>query len=457
MRTARHKSWWVTVAGVALVASVPVHAATVTTRMVVPGGVATTAKIVPGGSATFEVRIDASTATVGVSYRLGQTSPGSGTYFSVTGRSIVGSPYNDPASGNPDNDTVQVIDPGPPEVTGLVPGVLASPGNLLDPSNNINLGKNTVDLAAGTPAANNILATTVTLTSNGATPLGTYRIQPVGSTVTDIAAIDYSMGAALFDIVVGQTLTVNKLGSGTVVSDTGAINCGATCSDIYPGTTVILTATGAPGWSFTGWTGAGCPGTAVPCSVTVNAAKSVQANFTASALVLSSVWSRKTHGAAGDFDLLLTGAVGIPTVEPRGPSATTNAIVFRFAQAVTSGIATVTEGVATAGTPTFSGTDMIVPLSAVSNAQYVTLSVSGVHSQVGGITDGGGTIRIGMLVGDVGGNRSVNVNDILQVKGQSGQPLGPTNFQFDLGVNGTINVNDILKVKGASGTSLPTP
>src|SRR5947209_3641859 len=73
----------------------------VTTRLVVPGGTATTTSIVPGGSATFEVRIDAPTVqTVGTAYRLSQTLPvAPNALFSVTARSITGSPYNDPSSG----------------------------------------------------------------------------------------------------------------------------------------------------------------------------------------------------------------------------------------------------------------------------------------------------------------------------------------------------------------------
>ena len=62
-----------------------------------------------------------------------------------------------------------------------------------------------------------------------------------------------------------RTLTVQKTGTGTgtVMSDVGKVDCGATCADSYPdGTAVILTATAAiPGSVFSGWRGGGCSGT----------------------------------------------------------------------------------------------------------------------------------------------------------------------------------------------------
>ena len=58
-------------------------------------------------------------------------------------------------------------------------------------------------------------------------------------------------------------VTVSKNGSGTgsVASNAGAIDCGATCSDIYADSaSITLTATPAAGSQFTGWLGP-CSGT----------------------------------------------------------------------------------------------------------------------------------------------------------------------------------------------------
>lgn len=77
-------------------------------------------------------------------------------------------------------------------------------------------------------------------------------------------------------------LTVAKSGTGggTVSSSPVGMNCGATCSVSFNiGTTVTLTATPTGGATFTGWSGA-CSGTN-PCVVTMDAARSVTAIFTA--------------------------------------------------------------------------------------------------------------------------------------------------------------------------------
>ncbi len=79
------------------------------------------------------------------------------------------------------------------------------------------------------------------------------------------------------------SLTVSKsgTGSGTVTSNTGGINCGATCSaNFASGASVTLTAAAASGSSFAGWSGA-CTGTST-CSVSMTAARAVTATFNSS-------------------------------------------------------------------------------------------------------------------------------------------------------------------------------
>lgn len=169
---------------------------------------------------------------------------------------------------------------------------------------------------------------------------------------------------------------------------------------------------------------------------------------------LVSAKSRKQHGSAGTFDLLLNAVATNPTTEPRqGPAQT---IVFTFNNAVTAGTAQVTEGTATAGAPTFSGSEMIVPLTAVSNQQYVTVAVSNVVAADGG-TGGSGSVRLGFLLGDVSLNRVVTLSDLGQVNAQIAQFVTSTNFLKDVNASGTLSLAD----KGITNTqvtkSLPAP
>ena len=83
-------------------------------------------------------------------------------------------------------------------------------------------------------------------------------------------------------VVPPVSLTVTTTGAvgGTVMSNPSGIACGVTCTANFPsGTAVILTAAPAPGFSFAGWSGAGCTGNGV-CAVTLTQATQVLAGFT---------------------------------------------------------------------------------------------------------------------------------------------------------------------------------
>jgi hypothetical protein len=74
-------------------------------------------------------------------------------------------------------------------------------------------------------------------------------------------------------------LTVATIGSGTVTSMSGEIDCGSTCSSIFiTGNTVVLHATPAGRFIFAGWSGGNCVGTQ-DCSVTLTPTTTVTATF----------------------------------------------------------------------------------------------------------------------------------------------------------------------------------
>jgi hypothetical protein len=87
---------------------------------------------------------------------------------------------------------------------------------------------------------------------------------------------------ATFDLqAAGNTLTVVKsgTGTGTVTSSPAGINCGNDCSETYSKVTKVkLTAKADASSTFSGWSGGGCSGTKT-CTVAVNGAVSVTADF----------------------------------------------------------------------------------------------------------------------------------------------------------------------------------
>jgi phospholipase C len=86
---------------------------------------------------------------------------------------------------------------------------------------------------------------------------------------------------ATFTAVPTLQVTITPSGSGTVTSNPSGINCPGTCSATFASNTAVtLTATAGNGYSFSGWSGAGCTGTST-CQVTLTSATSVVATFSA--------------------------------------------------------------------------------------------------------------------------------------------------------------------------------
>ncbi len=170
--------------------------------------------------------------------------------------------------------------------------------------------------------------------------------------------------------------------------------------------------------------------------------------------VLIAAASRKQHASAGAFDLPLSPAASNPTIEPRsGPALT---LVFTFDKAVAAGVAVVTEGTAMAGDPSFSGNEMIVPLTGVTDGQYVSVAVTRVLGVDGG-TAGRGSVRIGLLRGDVSQNRVVTLSDLEQVHARLAQPVAAANYLQDVDASGTLTTTDEALVNAQLTMLLPAP
>jgi hypothetical protein len=163
-------------------------------------------------------------------------------------------------------------------------------------------------------------------------------------------------------------------------------------------------------------------------------------------------FSRKTHGAAGTFDvpLPLTGNVGI---ECRSGGATNDyQMIINFANPVTVGSASVTSGTGSVSSFSVSGSQVTVNLTGVTNIQRITVTLFNVND---GTHMGNVPVSMGVLVGDVNGNAVVNASDVSLTKSQVGNPVSGSNFREDVSANGLINSVDVAQVKADVGTALP--
>lgn len=176
--------------------------------------------------------------------------------------------------------------------------------------------------------------------------------------------------------------------------------------------------------------------------------------------VPQSVFSRKSHGAFGYFDIDLP-LTGPPGVECRTGGATgDHTIIVAFSQnvtvngspqaAITSGTGTVgTDGKSNGGSVFINGNVVTVPLTNVTNNQTINVTLFGVNSTSNVV------IPMSILAGDVTGNGIVNASDVAFTKSRIGQPISQTNFRADVTAGGSINATDVSIVKSNIGTGLP--
>ena len=92
-------------------------------------------------------------------------------------------------------------------------------------------------------------------------------------------------------------------------------------------------------------------------------------------------------------------------------------------------------------------------LTGVPDAQYVTVTLTGVTDTICNTVNTSATM--GVLGGDVTGDRVVNSNDQKYINSRSGQKATSANFRADVTVDGLINGNDASFVGNRIGHKLP--
>jgi hypothetical protein len=173
---------------------------------------------------------------------------------------------------------------------------------------------------------------------------------------------------------------------------------------------------------------------------------------------LTGAVSRKVHGSAGPFDVDLP-FTGNPGIECRSGGANGDyTLVFSFASSVTSvGGANVTGGNGTIISGNIDPTDAhsyIVNLTGVTNAQFITVSLTNVTDSAGNFSPAVAG-QMGVLIGDVNASGRVDAADVSLVRQQTLQPISSSNFREDVNASGRIDAADVSIVRQQTLTSLP--
>jgi N-acetylneuraminic acid mutarotase len=166
--------------------------------------------------------------------------------------------------------------------------------------------------------------------------------------------------------------------------------------------------------------------------------------------ILTSAVSRKIHGSAGTFDIDLPLA-GPRAVECRSGGASGDyTILFTFANTLTSVAgASVTSGTGTVSSNNIDRNDAhnyVVDLTGVTNAQYITVSLTNVTDSAGDFSSAV-SAQMGVLVGDVNASGVVTSGDTNLCKSQALQPVTSANFRNDINASGSITTGDVNIIK----------
>jgi hypothetical protein len=166
----------------------------------------------------------------------------------------------------------------------------------------------------------------------------------------------------------------------------------------------------------------------------------------------TSVVSRKTHGAAGTFDLDLP-LTGTPGIECRsGLTPGDHQIIATFANPITLTGASISSGTGSVSSYTTDGATVTINLTGIANAQNITIILASVSD---GSNSGDVSIPMSILLGDVNGNGVVSNTDVAALKSQVAAPVTSSNFRNDVNANGVISNSDVSTSKAQVGTSLP--
>jgi subtilase family serine protease len=212
--------------------------------------------------------------------------------------------------------------------------------------------------------------------------------------------------------------------------------------DITSGNNIFDSSQGySAGVGFDLCTGCGVPDVA-------NLAETLSGVTSLTPVLVSAVSVQSHAGTNYSIALPLTGT---PGVECRGINQTLH-LVCTFDRPVTAGAAAVTEGSGSVGTISFSGDTMTVNLNGVSNAQELTVEVSGLNR-----SSASASVDLGVLLGDINGDGAVNAQDVTIDRNAVESVAGTSGFNpgTDINLDGAVNAQDVTIVRNAVETFIP--
>ena len=195
--------------------------------------------------------------------------------------------------------------------------------------------------------------------------------------------LDCELGGS--SAILPQSLTVAVTGAGTVTSSPAGISCGTDCTEtLAAGSSVTLTANASMNTNFTGWGGA-CAGTALTCTLTMDAAKTVSASFAAPLYPVTVSNAKPSMGVVtSDVGGINCGTACMGSVE-------SGAVIMLTAKPLNGGAFTGWSG-ACAGTALTCALTMDAAKTVTANfAPIYTLTVTNANP------------TLGMVISDVGG------------------------------------------------------
>lgn len=162
--------------------------------------------------------------------------------------------------------------------------------------------------------------------------------------------------------------------------------------------------------------------------------------------VITAAVSRKTHGAAGAFDIDLKSSTG---VENRKGGATLIIVTFNKAIQGAGGLSNddVLTSSGTIQNLSIDGNTLQIQLSGVTETGLMTISFPGIADAAIAMATVTDTLCIRTLLGDVSGDGNTNVFDLLAGRNMLNKLVQASNYRSDTTVDGQINVFDLLAIK----------